>query len=162
MDSSVYLKKTSLKGSSKQRITVVIPSLNEIAYLPGLLDALDVQTLIPDDVIVADAGSTDSRAELAQARGARAVRGGMVAVGRNAGARAAGGDLLLFLGADVLPPLYGRSIYTHSAFLGRGRLSKRPPLSLRSPTVGKKINAGAQFIWSEHQTSWYPFVLRDH
>lgn len=95
---------TSLKGRSKQRLTVVIPTLNEIAYLPGLLDALDVQTRTLDEIIVADAGSTDGTAELAQARGARVVRGGMPAVGRNAGARAAVGDLIFFLDADVLPP----------------------------------------------------------
>jgi glycosyltransferase involved in cell wall biosynthesis len=92
------------KSCSKQRLTVVIPTLNEIAYLPGLLDALNAQTLIPDEVIVADAGSTDGTVELAQARGARVVRGGMPAAGRNAGARVAGGDLLIFLDADVLPP----------------------------------------------------------
>jgi len=104
MKTNRYPHETSLKGRSKQRLTVVIPTLNEIADLPGLLDALAVQTCPPDEVIIADAGSTDGTAELAQARGARVVRGGMPAVGRNAGARVAGGDLLLFLDADVLPP----------------------------------------------------------
>jgi len=104
MKTNKYSHETWLKGRSKQRLTVVIPTLNEIAYLPGLLDALDVQTRLPEEVIVADAGSTDGTAELAQARGARVVCGGMPAVGRNAGARAAVGDLIFFLDADVLPP----------------------------------------------------------
>jgi len=104
MKTNRYPRETSLKDRSKRRLTVVIPTLNEIAYLPGLLDALAVQTRPPDEVIVADAGSTDGTAEMAQACGARVVSGGMPAVGRNAGARAAGGDLLLFLDADVLPP----------------------------------------------------------
>ena len=99
-----YSHKTSLQGRSKQCLTVIIPTLNEIAYLPGLLNALAVQTRLPDEVIVADAGSTDGTAELARTRGARVIRGGMPAVGRNAGAQVAGGDLLLFLDADVLPP----------------------------------------------------------
>ncbi len=104
MKTNEYSHETTLQGRSKQCLTVIIPTLNEIAYLPGLLDALDLQTRLPDEVIVVDAGSTDGTAELARTRGARVIRGGMPAVGRNAGARAAGGDLLLFLDADVLPP----------------------------------------------------------
>ena len=104
MKNKEYLFKTTPQGLSKQCLTVIIPTLNEIAYLPQLLDALAVQTRLPDEVIVADAGSKDGTAELARARGARIINGGMPAVGRNAGARAAKGDLLLFLDADVLPP----------------------------------------------------------
>lgn len=104
MDSNAHFKKTPLKNGSQPCLTVVIPTLNEMAYLPGLLDALAGQTRPADEVIVADAGSTDGTAELAQARGVRVVRGGLPAVGRNAGARAARGELLLFLDADVLPP----------------------------------------------------------
>jgi len=104
MKTNKYSHKTSLEGRNNPCLTVIIPTLNEIAYLPGLLGALDVQTRLPDEVIVADAGSKDGTAELARTRGARVVRGGMPAIGRNAGAREAGGNLLLFLDADVLPP----------------------------------------------------------
>ncbi|MCE5259807.1 MAG: glycosyltransferase [Chloroflexi bacterium] len=90
--------------ASKQSLAVIIPTLNEIAYLPGLLDALRTQTRLPDEVLVADAGSTDGTADLARMRDIRLIPGGMPAVARNAGAHAAGGDLLLFLDADVLPP----------------------------------------------------------
>jgi len=82
-------------------LTVVIPVLNEAARLPRLLDALQRQSLRPDAVIVADAGSTDGTRDLALARGAVVVDGGMPGVGRNAGARAATTELLLFLDADV-------------------------------------------------------------
>lgn len=99
-----YMLKTSTQGQSKPHLSVIIPTLNEIAYLPQLLDALAVQTCLPDEIIVADAGSKDGTAELAHSRGVRVVRGGMPGVGRNAGARAAKGDLLFFLDADVLPP----------------------------------------------------------
>ncbi len=101
------LKETEVaRRAQPDRITlsIIIPTLNEAAYLPRLLDALARQTRPADEVIVADAGSTDGTAELARSRGARVVRGGVPAVGRNAGARAAEGDLLLFLDADVLPP----------------------------------------------------------
>ncbi len=86
------------------RLSVIIPTLNEIYALPGLLEALSAQTRPPDEIIVADAGSKDGTAELARARGLTVVPGGRPGPGRNAGARAATGDLLLFLDADVLPP----------------------------------------------------------
>ena len=91
-------------GQSKPYLSVIIPTLNEIAYLPQLLDALAIQTRLPDEIIVADAGSEDGTAEFAQSRDIGVVCGGIPAVGRNAGARAAKGDLLFFLDADVLPP----------------------------------------------------------
>jgi glycosyltransferase involved in cell wall biosynthesis len=86
-----------------ERLSVIIPALNEAASLPALLAALAAQTRRPDEVIVADAGSQDGTDELAHAQGARVVPGGRPAAGRNAGARAATGVLLLFLDADVRP-----------------------------------------------------------
>lgn len=85
------------------RLSVIIPTLNEVYTLPGLLDALRAQTRPPDEIIVADAGSSDGTLEMAQARGVHVVPGGRPGPGRNAGARAATGDLFLFLDADVLP-----------------------------------------------------------
>lgn len=82
-------------------LTVVIPTLDEAARLPGVLRSLQRQTHRPDAVIVADASSTDRTREIATAHGATVVDGGMPAVGRNAGARVATTDLLLFLDADV-------------------------------------------------------------
>jgi len=85
------------------RLSVIVPTLNEAAYLPHLLEALQGQTRPPDEVVVADAGSTDGTPDLARRYGARVVPGGNPATGRNAGARAATGDLFFFLDADVLP-----------------------------------------------------------
>jgi glycosyltransferase involved in cell wall biosynthesis len=82
-------------------LTVVIPALNEAERLPLLLDKLAAQTRKPGQIVVADAGSTDGTRELAKDRGAQVVDGGKPAAGRNAGARAATGDLILFLDADV-------------------------------------------------------------
>jgi glycosyltransferase involved in cell wall biosynthesis len=84
-------------------LSVIIPTLNEGKYLPGLLEALNQQTCRPDEIIVADAGSRDDTVEQARAQGAQVVRGGMPAAGRNAGARVATGTLLQFFDADVLP-----------------------------------------------------------
>lgn len=104
MKSKELFPKKSLSSQKELSLTVVIPTLNEIDYLPRLLNGLDVQTRLPDEVIVADGGSTDGTADFAQAHGTRLIKGGMPAVGRNAGARHANGDLILFLDADVIPP----------------------------------------------------------
>ncbi len=104
MKHNEYFPEFSLKQQSRSSLTIIIPTLNENAFLPGLLDALRKQTRQADEIIVADAGSTDGTAELAKNRGARVISGGMPAVGRNAGAHAAKGDYLLFLDADVVPP----------------------------------------------------------
>ena len=54
----------STQGQSKSHLSVIIPPLNKNAYLPHLLDALAMQTRLPDEMIVADAGSKDGSAEL--------------------------------------------------------------------------------------------------
>jgi len=85
------------------RLSVIIPALNEAQTLPSLLRALQNQSCPPNEIIVADAGSTDGTTELARELGARVVSGGRPGVGRNAGARVATGDVFLFLDADVAP-----------------------------------------------------------
>jgi len=87
------------------RLSVVIPTLNEAELLPGLLDRLAEQTRRPDEVVVADAGSLDRTRAIARRRGAIVTEGGRPSAGRNAGARMATGEVLLFLDADVMPEL---------------------------------------------------------
>ena len=89
------------------RVSVVIPTLNEARYLPNLLDSLRRQTVHDFEVIVADSGSTDGTPEVAVAGGARVVPGKRKGPGegRNRGAKAARGEMLLFADADcVVPP----------------------------------------------------------
>jgi glycosyltransferase involved in cell wall biosynthesis len=87
-----------------QRIDVIIPTWNEEAWLPRLLNCLaesgSVQT-----VIVADNDSDDGTRAIAQAHGCRLVAGGRPARGRNAGAMVATGDILLFVDADTILPV---------------------------------------------------------
>ena len=81
------MEEGSLAENRTPRLSAIIPTLNEAVYLPLLLEALAAQTRPADEIIVADAGSADGTVELACRRGARVVRGGTPAVGRNAGAR---------------------------------------------------------------------------
>lgn len=82
-------------------LTIVIPTKNEENYLPRLLESIKRQTLQPSEIIVADAHSTDRTREIVRAHGAKVVDGGMISFGRNAGARVAQTDFILFLDADV-------------------------------------------------------------
>ena len=83
-------------------LSIVIPTKNEEKYLPELLESIQKQTLLPDLIIVADAGSIDQTVQIAKEHGCRVVEGGLPGPGRNAGAKAADTDIVLFLDADVV------------------------------------------------------------
>ncbi len=101
-------------------ISVIIPALNEAAYLRPTVDALRTAfAALPAaraaaaEILVVDNGSADGTAEVARALGAEVVhepvRG--VARARNAGARAASGTMLVFLDADTLvPPSFAQKL----------------------------------------------------
>lgn len=91
------------------RISVIIPAYNEERYLAATLQ--NVARAIGAyqrtygrtvEVIVADNRSTDRTAEVAAAHGARVVFEAkrQIAAARNAGARAARGEIVAFLDAD--------------------------------------------------------------
>ncbi len=86
-------------------LSVIIPALNEAAPLPTTLRRVRASLRDDDEVVVVDGGSTDETRALAARMGARVLPS---ARGRgtqmNAGARAATGDVLLFLHADTLLP----------------------------------------------------------
>ena len=86
------------------KLSIIIPTKDEEKFLPGLLKSINSQDFDDYEVIVADAFSSDRTREIAEEYGARIVDGGMPGVGRNAGARAAQGDFLFFLDADVIIP----------------------------------------------------------
>ena len=85
-------------------LSIIIPTYNEEAYLPRLLASIRSQRFSEYEIVVADAKSSDRTCEIATKFGARVVDGGMPGPGRNRGAEAAKGDLLLFLDADVVLP----------------------------------------------------------
>jgi glycosyltransferase involved in cell wall biosynthesis len=90
------------------RISLVIPAHNEEQYLTRLLDSVDVARARYAhgtdhiEVVVVDDASTDATAQIAEARGCVVVRveERRIAAARNAGARAARGEILSFIDAD--------------------------------------------------------------
>jgi glycosyltransferase involved in cell wall biosynthesis len=98
-------------------ISFIIPAYNEELLLGQTLRAVkDAAAALgePFEVIVADDASSDRTVAVAQEHGARVVSVGhrQIAATRNAGARAASGDLLLFVDADttVNPAAVGAAI----------------------------------------------------
>ena len=90
-------------------ISIIVPAHNEEALLGGTLRALGraAANLGEDcEIVVVDDGSTDRTAEIATTLGARVVRVDLrhIAAARNAGARAAIGDVFVFVDADTLVP----------------------------------------------------------
>lgn len=114
-------------GRPGSTVSVIIPTLNEAEWLPRLLADLAQQTRAPDEVLVVDGGSTDATVAIAEAAGARAIRGPRrgAASQRNTGALAASGDVLVFVDADVrLPP---RTLERLLASMDRRRLDVACP-----------------------------------
>lgn len=117
------------------RLAVIIPTLNEAAQLGETLDR--VARGRPDEIIVADGGSTDGTVEIARQMGARvlaAPRGR--ARQMNAAAAVASAELLLFLHADTWPPEgYAGVIREHlnhpTVAAGAFRFALREPVRAR-------------------------------
>ena len=88
-------------------ITFIVPAHNEARLLGATLAALrDASTRAGQDceTVVVDDASTDTTIQVAERHGARVIRVGHrhIAATRNAGARAATGELLVFVDADTL------------------------------------------------------------
>lgn len=90
------------------QLTIVIPCYNEELYIGRTLRNIKRQKGLGDPrIIIADAGSTDSTLSIIETLSKQlslqveVIPGGKPAVGRNAGAKLATTDYLLFLDADV-------------------------------------------------------------
>jgi len=90
-----------IQTANMPKISIIIPALNEEQSLPTLLGSIKDQEFTDYEIILADAGSTDQTAAIAEEHGAKIIKGGLPAIGRNAGAREARGEWLLFLDSDV-------------------------------------------------------------
>lgn len=92
--------------SPARRVSFVLPAWNEELLLPKALRAIHRaarEAGLSYQVLVADDRSTDRTAEVARAEGAEVVSCDhrQIAATRNTGARAADGELLIFVDADT-------------------------------------------------------------
>lgn len=93
------------------RVSVIIPTLNEVKRLGSLLETFTAERRrrFGLDIVVTDGGSTDGTLAVAERLADRVVvhagpERQTISAGRNAGAAAARGDVLLFFNADVRFP----------------------------------------------------------
>ncbi len=122
----------------KPSISIVIPAFNEAAYIAETLESLAGAAIYYGtevETIVVDNNSTDATAEIARSLGANVVYEpiNQIARARNAGARTASGDCLIFLDADTTI---------------EGDILEKVAASLSS---GRVIGGGA---WAEPDSDW--------
>jgi rSAM/selenodomain-associated transferase 2 len=121
LDSPAPLLREADRGGAQ--LSVIIPTLNAVDSLTGLIDQLQAAAVI-SEIIIVDGGSSDETAAIAAATGAQIVsamrgRGNQLA----AGADAAAGDWFLFLHADCrLSPGWEASV---AAFLAAPEAASR-------------------------------------
>ena len=91
-------------------ISLIIPTLNEAATIKRTLADLtdEVKKKYQVELIISDGGSKDDTTEVAVKLGARVVKPKPdekqnIAIGRNAGAAVARGDIFIFMDADTFP-----------------------------------------------------------
>jgi glycosyltransferase involved in cell wall biosynthesis len=128
-------------------VSVIVPVRDRSDLLQTLLHALDVQTFGDFELIIVDDGSVDGSAELAQSaavvgRPVRVLRqAGVGAVAaRQAGAAAAGGEILAFTDSDCTPTpgwlAAGVAAIAAGAAMAHGRTQPARPMRPLERSVG--------------------------
>ena len=117
-------------------ITFIVPAHNEEQLLGRTLAALHAaagEIGTQYELLVVDDASTDRTAEIARAAGARVipVDHRQIASTRNAGARAAAGDLLIFVDADTI--VSARTVQATIEAVERGAVGGGALLSFDGP-----------------------------
>ncbi len=88
----------------KLEISVVIPAFNEENYIEGVFRGLKGQAFRNFEVIVVDGNSTDRTREIARRNGAKVIteQKNNIGAARNAGAKLAKGELIMFTNSDTM------------------------------------------------------------
>lgn len=131
-------------------ISFIVPAHDEEALLGATLDALQATARAlsePCEVIVVDDASTDRTAIIAQDHAAHVVNVSCrhIAATRNAGARAASGELLIFVDADTL--IDARVVKAALNALREGAVGGGAAVHLQDPLSRVERMAQAFFAW---------------
>ena len=150
----------SLVPLASPRVAAVIPVLNEVEALPGVLRELSREAV--DEVVVVDGGSTDGTPEAAEAAGARVVHEPRRGYGRACltGAESTDAEVVVFLDGDgsddpadlssVLAP-----VLAGEAALALGRRAEPEPGGMH---VHQRLGNG---LVSALVRWWYGAPIRD-
>jgi glycosyltransferase involved in cell wall biosynthesis len=107
-------------------ISFIVPAYNEEAELPGSLGAIHSAAAGCEyEIVLVNDGSTDATAAIGEQFGARliSIERRQIAAARNAGAKAARGDIFIFVDADTrIGPEHVRGAFDalESGFAGGG------------------------------------------
>ncbi len=127
-------------------ISVIVPAYNEEKYIRNVLDGLRDQTFRNFETIVALRPGSDSTKEIAESYGAKVVvvKEKGIGVGRNRGAAAAIGGLLVFLDADTKPSRNLLRTY-HDAFARKKIVAATGPIEPLEKS-SKRVKLGFKFV----------------
>ena len=150
-----------LRPKTSPKISIIVPVLNEAGAIAttiskakaavslpldgeGYSEAIDPKEII--EIIVADGGSRDGTVQIARSAGVKVVSGVSGRASQmNAGARAATGEILLFLHADtLLPPGFDAMVIQGLARVGV--VAGAFPLKIDGTGVGLR--------WVEKGVNW--------
>lgn len=140
----------------KYSLSIIIPAKNEEKQLPRLLGSIKKQAFSDYEIIVADAGSADKTKEVSESFGAKVVKGGMPGPGRNRGAEAASGEILLFLDADEIlsdPDFLRKSL---EEMKGKDFCIAAPFFDFYDATMADKIVSCLWNAWVSIASHLYP------
>lgn len=131
------VSQSSITQIGNETISIIIPVLNEAATIAQTLAT--AQQTSPAEIIVVDGGSQDDTVAIAQSLGAKVIT---TAPGRaqqmNAGAKAATGEVWLFLHGDtLLPPDF--ATYIRQTFTSPGVIAGAFTLSINSTLPGIRL-----------------------
>ena len=153
-----------------RQISIVIPAYNEAQLLPRLLDTIDAARdrfaggRDAIEVIVADNGSTDDTAGIAQARGGvvAPVAKRMIAAARNGGAAIATAPIVCFVDADmqIHPDTFNAiaRAMADSRFVGGATGVKMERMSLG---IGITFGVALGLIWTTGMDTGVVFCRRE-